>query len=99
MRDRLLVALLTTLAAVALAAPASAPAADSDVYAAWLSEDKAMDTATRSLTRALKRAERARFRRVGPVVKQLRKLEVLTVAVRDRVMAASASTPSGNAAR
>jgi hypothetical protein len=101
MRDRLPVVLLAVLAAaaLALAAPAPAPAADADVYAAWVSEQAAMQSTSTALSRAMKRAERARFRRVGAVVRHLRRLEVLTVAVRDRVLMASASTPSGSIAR
>jgi hypothetical protein len=100
LRARIALLALTALAMLALAAPASAPAADSDVLAAWGSEDRALDAGSKSLGRSLKKAQRVRFRRgVGPIVTGLRKLERLTVRVRDRVKTQTPSTASGSDAK
>jgi uncharacterized membrane protein YgcG len=98
-RARPALLVVTALAALALAAPATAPASDVDVITAWGSEDKALDASGTALNAGLKRAERTRFRRVGSVVATLKKMEALTRGIRTRVAAQQPSTQSGIAAR
>ncbi len=90
---------VAALAVLALGAPGSASAADSDVVAAWQSQSAAMNSASKSLVSALRRGERTRFRRAAPVVKAIERLRVLTDRTRDLVAQETASTPSGAAAR
>jgi hypothetical protein len=96
---RLVVLLLALLSALALAAPATAPAADADVQAAWTSEAAALKTAETKLASAVKAAQRTKFRRVGSAVTAIKAVERLTATVRSRVVGTGTSTPSGAKAR
>ena len=99
MRARPVLLVLALLSALALTAPAAAPAADSDVEAAWKSEDAALKAGGTKVSRAVRAAQRSKFRRVASAVKAIRAVETLIATVRQRVTAASASTVSGARAR
>jgi uncharacterized membrane protein YgcG len=99
LRARPVLLILALLSALALTAPATAPAADADVEAAWKSEDAALAAGGKKVSRAVRAAQRSKFRRVGSAVSAIKALETLTIAVRDRVVAQSSSTRSGALAR
>lgn len=58
-----------------------------------------MKTAGTKVARAMRAAQRSKFRRVSSAVAAIKALETLTIAVRDRVVAQSSSTRSGALAR
>ena len=98
-RARPVLLVLAALVALALSAPGSAPAADADVIAAWNSENRALTAANQALSRAVRRAQRTRFRRVREVVAAVGRIEQLTLRVKAQVQGQSASTSSGALAR
>jgi hypothetical protein len=88
------------LALVAALGPATIAAADdASVKAAWDSEDTAFTALGRSVDRATVRWEKRGFQDDGEILRLLRRGERLTLEVKARVTAETASTPTGEEAR